>query len=61
MMDLVLKNSSILLYLNVNVKKNPSCAGVQADGEVERPHRETDLQDVSWNPHLPRQFVCTKK
>lgn len=34
------------------------CAGVHADGEMERPLREANLQDVSRDPHFPCEFLC---
>lgn len=37
------------------------CAGVHADGEVERPLGEAHLQDVSRDPHLPREFLQNSK
>lgn len=36
-------------------------AGVHADGEVERPLGEAHLQDVSRDPHLPREFLQNSK
>lgn len=36
-------------------------AGVHADGEMERPRWEANLQDLSWNTHFPRECLNIAK